>query len=178
MRAYEIVAGSSSLDGLRRCERPDPVPLPTQVLVRIQAASLNYRDLLIARGHYMGGTVPADTIPLSDGTGEVVAVGAAVTRFRVGDRVASTFFRAWIDGKPPRGPLVALGAPPADGMLAELVVLDEQNAVAVPAHLSSAGAAIETSATGGASAGGWKASLGSSASGIERLFQRRRAWKL
>jgi NADPH:quinone reductase-like Zn-dependent oxidoreductase len=141
MRAYEIVAGSSSLDGLRRCERPDPVPLPTQILVRIQAASLNYRDLLIARGHYMGGTVSADTIPLSDGAGEVVAVGAAVSRFRVGDRVASTFFRAWIDGKPPRGPLIALGAPPADGMLAELVVFDEQNAVTIPAHLSSASAA-------------------------------------
>ena len=55
MRAYEIAAGSSSLDGLRRCERPDPKPLPTQILVRMQAASLNYRDLLIARGHYMGG---------------------------------------------------------------------------------------------------------------------------
>jgi NADPH:quinone reductase-like Zn-dependent oxidoreductase len=89
----------------------------------------------------MGGTVAADTIPLSDGAGEVIAVGAAVSRFRIGERVAGTFFRGWIDGKPPRGPLVALGAPPADGMLAELAVLDEQNAVAVPAHLSPAGAA-------------------------------------
>jgi NADPH:quinone reductase-like Zn-dependent oxidoreductase len=141
MRAYEIVAGSSSLDGLRRCERPDPVPRPTQILVRIQAASLNYRDLLIARGHYMGGTVVANTIPLSDGAGDVVAVGSAVTRFRVGERVAGTFFRGWLDGKPPRGPLVALGAPPADGVLAELAVFDEQDAVAVPAHLSAAGAA-------------------------------------
>jgi NADPH:quinone reductase-like Zn-dependent oxidoreductase len=141
MRAYEIVAGSSTLDGLRRCERPDPKPQSTQILVRIQAASLNYRDLLIARGHYMGGTVAANTVPLSDGAGEVVAVGSAVTRFRVGERVASTFFRAWIDGKPPRGPLVALGAPPVDGVLAELAVFDEQDAVAVPAHLSSTSAA-------------------------------------
>jgi NADPH:quinone reductase-like Zn-dependent oxidoreductase len=141
MRAYEIVAGSSTLDGLRRCERPNPEPLPTQILVRIQAASLNYRDLLIARGHYMGGAVSANTIPLSDGAGEVLAVGSNVTRFRVGDRVAGTFFRGWIDGKPPRGPLIALGAPPADGVLSELAVFDEQNAVSVPAHLSPAKAA-------------------------------------
>jgi NADPH:quinone reductase-like Zn-dependent oxidoreductase len=141
MRAYEILAGSSSLDGLRPCERPDPKPQPAEILVRIEAASLNYRDLLIARGHYMGGAVAANTIPLSDGAGEVVAVGAAVTRFRVGERVAGTFFRGWIDGKPPRGPLVALGAPPADGVLAEFAVFDEQDAVAIPAHLSPASAA-------------------------------------
>jgi NADPH:quinone reductase-like Zn-dependent oxidoreductase len=141
MRAYEIIAGSSSLDGLRRCERPEPKPQPTQILVRIQAAALNYRDLLIARGHYMGGTLAANIIPLSDGAGEVVAVGSAVTRFRIGERVASTFFRGWLDGRPPRAPLVALGAPPADGVLAELVVFDERDAVAVPAHLSWAGAA-------------------------------------
>jgi NADPH:quinone reductase-like Zn-dependent oxidoreductase len=141
MRAYEIVAGSSTLDGLRRCERPDPKPQPGQILVRIHAASLNYRDLLIARGHYMGGAVSANTIPLSDGAGEVVAVGAAVTRFRVGERVAGTFFRGWSDGRPPRGPLIALGAPPADGVLADFAAFDEQDAVAVPAHLSWAGAA-------------------------------------
>jgi NADPH:quinone reductase-like Zn-dependent oxidoreductase len=141
MRAYEIVAGSSSLDGLRRCERPDPKPLPTQILVRMQAASLNYRDLLIPRGHYMGGAVAVNTIPMSDGAGEVIAVGSAVTRFRIGECVAGTFFRFWNDGKPPRGPLAALGAPPTDGVLAELVVFDEQNAVALPAHLSAADAA-------------------------------------
>jgi len=141
MRAYEIIAGSSTLDGLRRCERPTPEPLPTQILVRIQAASLNYRDLLIARGHYMGGAVSANTTPLSDGAGEVIAVGSNVTRFRVGERVAGTFFRGWIDGKPPRGPLIALGAPPADGVLSEFAVFDEQNAVKVPAHLSPAKAA-------------------------------------
>jgi NADPH:quinone reductase-like Zn-dependent oxidoreductase len=136
MRAYEIAAGSSTLEGLRRCERPDPSPLPHQILVRVKAASLNYRDLLIARGHYMGGTVAASTIPLSDGAGEIIAIGASVTRFRVGQRVASTFFRGWIDGAPPRRPLVALGAPPADGVLADLTVFDEHDAVVVPEHLS------------------------------------------
>ena len=141
MRAFEIVAGSSSLEGLRRCERPTPEPMPTQILVRMQAASLNYRDLLVARGHYMGGPLAANTVPLSDGVGEVVAVGGAVTRFRKGDRVSGTFFRGWNDGAPPRRNLVSLGAPPADGMLAEAVIFDEEDAVAVPASLSAVAAA-------------------------------------
>ena len=86
MRAYEIVAGSSSLEGVRACERPDPRPQRTQILVRMRAASLNFRDLLVPRGHYMGGTVGVNTIPLSDGAGEVIAVGSEVTRFTVGER--------------------------------------------------------------------------------------------
>jgi NADPH:quinone reductase-like Zn-dependent oxidoreductase len=141
MRAYEIIAGSKSLDGLRRCERPDPEAQPTQLLVRIRATSLNFRDLMIARGHYGGGPVTANTIPLSDGVGEIIAVGSAVTRFRIGERVAGTFFRRWIDGAPPRGPLTALGAPPADGVLAEYAVFDENDAVAAPEHLSAEAAA-------------------------------------
>jgi len=135
MRAYELTAGSSSVDGLRRCERPDPKPGPTQILVRIQAVSINYRDLMIARGHYMGGPSRSNVIPLSDGAGEVIAAGSDVNRFRVGERVAGTFFRNWIDGAPPQAPLVALGAPPVDGVLAEYALFDAQDAVAVPAHL-------------------------------------------
>jgi len=141
MRAFEIAAGSTTLDGLRRCTRPDPAPSERQILVKVQAASLNFRDLMVARGLYFGGPIAANTIPLSDGAGEVVGVGAGVTRFRTGDRVAGTFFRGWIDGRPPAGPLPSLGAPPADGMLAEYAVLDEQNAVSVPVHLSAEAAA-------------------------------------
>jgi NADPH:quinone reductase-like Zn-dependent oxidoreductase len=135
MRAYEIAAGSTSFDGLRSCERPDPTPLATQILVRMRAASLNYRDLAIAKGRYLGGPLSAATIALSDGAGEVIAVGAAVTRFKVGQRVAGTFFRGWNDGAVPSRP-VALGAPPADGVLAELAVFDQDDAVLLPEHLS------------------------------------------
>jgi NADPH:quinone reductase-like Zn-dependent oxidoreductase len=142
MRVFEIVAGSTTLDGLKRSERADPKAQGRQILVRIQAASLNFRDLMIARGHYMGGPVSANTVPLSDGSGEVVAIGAGVTRFRVGDRVCGTFFRGWIDGRPPSGgPLTALGAAGTDGVLADFAVFDEQDAVAVPAHLSAEQAA-------------------------------------
>jgi NADPH:quinone reductase-like Zn-dependent oxidoreductase len=142
MRAYEIVAGSTSLEGLRPCTRPEPSAGSRQILVKMQAVSLNYRDVAIALGMYMGRAISATTIALSDGTGVVMAIGAGVTRFKVGDRVAGTFFRGWIDGPPPPGPLPALGAPPADGVLAEQVVFDEHDSVAVPAHLT-----VEAAAT-------------------------------
>jgi NADPH:quinone reductase-like Zn-dependent oxidoreductase len=141
MRAYEITAGSTSLDGLKRCARPDPLASSRQILVKLQAVSLNYRDLAIARGQYFGGAVGTSTIPLSDGTGEVTAVGSGVTRFKIGDRVCGTFFRGWTDGRVPDGPRVALGAPPADGVLAEYATFDEQDAVKVPGHLSPEAAA-------------------------------------
>ena len=141
MRAFEIAKGSTTLDGLRASTRPEPTPRAGQILVRMRAVSINYRDLMIARGMYMGGPAAADTIALSDGAGEVLAVGPGVTRFRVGDHAAGTFFRGWQDGPQP-GPLpVALGAAPVDGVLAEQVVFDEQDAVVLPAHLSMEAAA-------------------------------------
>lgn len=136
MRAYEIVAGSVGLEGLRRCDRPEPQAAAGQILVRLRAASLNFRDLLIARGKYGGGSIKQDVVPLSDGAGEVVAIGGGVTRFRIGDRVAGTFFRDWIAGPALPGARAALGAPPADGVLAEYALFGEHDAVMIPPQLS------------------------------------------
>ena len=134
MQVYEIQQGSQSLDGLRRVERPEPKPAAGQILVRMRAASLNYRDQLIVAGGYFGGPLTRNTIPLSDGAGEVVDLGPGVTRFKVGDRVAGTFFQRWVDGRPP-GQLVALGSP-ADGVLAQYAVFDQNDAVTIPNSLS------------------------------------------
>src|SRR5688572_21880921 len=119
------------------------VPRPTlasgQVLVRVRAASLNQRDLLVMRGQYgAGGAGDMNGhIPLSDGAGEVLAVGAGARRFKVGDRVAGTFFMRWIDG--PRTADVAAsarGGGNVDGMLSEVIAADENSLVRIPDHLT------------------------------------------
>jgi len=127
MRAWIVPAGCHSLDEVRIVERPAPEPGAGQVLVRVRATSLNYRDQAVVAGQYFGGAVSRDTVPLSDGAGEVQAVGSGVTRFKAGDRVLGTFFQP--------APPAALGSP-LDGMLAELVVLHEDGFVAVPEHLT------------------------------------------
>lgn len=144
MKAYVIDKGATSLEGLRQRQLPDPRPGAGQILVRMRAASLNYRDQAIIAGAYFGGAVARDTVPLSDGAGEVVETGPGVTRFKVGDRATLTFFRGWADGPPP-GPLVALGNP-ADGVLSELVVADQADAVVLPPSLSFEEAATLTCA--------------------------------
>lgn len=135
MKAFVIKAGSTSFDGLVQCELPQPAAGPGEILVGMRAASLNFRDLLVPLGRYFGGPVPRDLIPLSDGAGEVVAVGTGVTRFKVGDRVCGTFFRNYVDGPPAPVDRPALGSP-ADGVLAEYVVFNERDAVRIPANLS------------------------------------------
>src|SRR6516225_3672544 len=133
MRVYEIQPGSSGMKGLRPAEQPDPQAGPQQVLIRIRAASLNYRDHMALMGTYFT-PVERPTIPLSDGAGEVVSAGAGVTRFKPGDRVAGTFLQVWTDGpRPPRAQ--ALGVP-LDGTLAEYIALHEDGVVAIPSNLS------------------------------------------
>jgi NADPH:quinone reductase-like Zn-dependent oxidoreductase len=120
---------------LRRAERPDPKPGHGQVVVRVRATSLNFRDLAVVQGVYPGPQSGAGLIPLSDGAGEVIAIGEGVTRFKVGDRVASTFFQGYIDGPPAPG-FPALGATNVDGMLAEKVCLHEDGLVRLPDWMS------------------------------------------
>jgi NADPH:quinone reductase-like Zn-dependent oxidoreductase len=135
MKAYIIKAGSTSFDGLVQIETAKPSAGPNEILVQMQAVSLNFRDLLVPLGRYFGGPVPRDLIPLSDGAGEVVAIGSGVTRFKVGDRVCGTFFRNYIDGPPAAVDRPALGSP-ADGVLAEYVVFNQEDAVRIPSNLS------------------------------------------
>lgn len=142
MRAWIVPEGcTTGPDGLRLIERPSPEPGRGEVLVRTRAWSLNARDLAVASGRYFGGPVARDTVPLSDGAGEVVAVGEGVTRVRPGDRVAGTFFQGWEGGRFRAGVgATALGGT-LDGVLAEEVVLREGGLVRAPDHLSFAEAA-------------------------------------
>jgi len=135
MKKYLLREGSTDMESLELIECDVPSPGEGQLLIRIHAASLNYRDHAIVTGNYFGGVLQRDTVPLSDGAGEVVEVGPNVTRFAKGDRVIGTFFQGWVDGMPDLASTAALGSP-ADGVLAEYVLLDEQGVVACPAHLS------------------------------------------
>jgi NADPH:quinone reductase-like Zn-dependent oxidoreductase len=133
MKAFEI-RGSFGLDALTLHERPDPVPRAGQALVRLRAASLNFRDLLTVEGRY-NPRQPLPLIPLSDGVGEVIAVGEGVTRVAVGDRVAASFFQKWTCGEPTKAKLLSALGGPLDGTLADHIILHEDGLVHVPAHL-------------------------------------------
>ena len=134
MRAYQF-SKRTSFEDMSIVELPKPKPGRRQVLVKVAACSLNFRDLAIAVGTYRMPVLDK-LIPLSDGAGEVLEVGADVTRVKVGDRVAGCFFQGWIAG-PISAERVrrALGGS-AQGMLTEYVVLDDDGVVRLPDHLS------------------------------------------
>ncbi len=136
MKACEL-RDSFGLDNLQLVELPEPELGPGQVRLAMKAASLNYRDLLMVKGHY-NPRQPLPLVPLSDGVGIVEAVGEAVTRVKVGDRVAGTFFQGWQSRPiPPQKAILkqTLGGP-LPGMLAEKRVLGEEGVVLVPNYLS------------------------------------------
>jgi NADPH:quinone reductase-like Zn-dependent oxidoreductase len=133
MKVYQLKDGFG-INALKVAEIAEPVINDYQVLIRVRAVSLNYRDLLIVKGLYPGKSLPL--IPMSDGAGEVVAVGERVTRFKTGDRVAGIFMQSWIIGAMTAADKgTALGGE-IDGMFAEFVALDESGAVKIPDNLS------------------------------------------
>lgn len=134
MRVFEI-KDKFGLDSLTLVERPEPTAKPYHAVIKLRAASLNYRDLLTVEGKY-NPRLPLPLVPLSDGVGEVVAVGEDVTRVKTGDRVAANFSQKWLGGEPERAKLGASLGGPLDGMLSEYRALHEEGLVHVPTHLS------------------------------------------
>ena len=133
MKLFEI-RDAFGLDNLKLSERPTPEPAPDEVMIRVRAVSLNYRDLLVVQGKY-NPRMKLPRVPLSDGAGEIVSVGADVTTWKPGDRVVVPFFPAWLDGE--------LSAPAAasalggdiDGMLREFVTIPASALLSIPDHL-------------------------------------------
>jgi NADPH:quinone reductase-like Zn-dependent oxidoreductase len=135
MKVFEI-RGDWDFDHLLLGSRPDPRPGPGQVLLRMKAASLNYRDLVVPLRGYGAFTGNLPLIPLSDGVGEVIEVGQGVTRVKVGDRVCPCFHQSWIGGPPDLERLTRTLGGPIDGTMAELMCLPADGVVRVPAHLT------------------------------------------
>ena len=134
MRRYEL-RNTNGIESLKQADVPTPKPGPGQVLVRVRAVSLNYRDLLVVSGMYPG-TLPLPLVPASDGAGEVVEVGPGVHRWNVGDRVAGTFFEAWGSGRLTEREMATARGGSTQGMLAEYVSSSAEAFVRIPDHLS------------------------------------------
>lgn len=134
MRAVE--ASGFGIDTLRLVERPVPRPGPGEILLRVKAATLNYRDLAIVNGSYRPDAA-RPFVPASDASGEVVELGPGVTRFSVGDRVVPTYIQGWIDGlpTPEQRAELTLGVP-LTGVLQDYVTIPAEDAVTAPGHLS------------------------------------------
>jgi NADPH:quinone reductase-like Zn-dependent oxidoreductase len=134
MKAYEL-RDSFGIDSLVLVDRPDPQPGAGQIVVRMKAFSLNFRDLLMVKGLY-NPKLRLPIIPLSDGAGTVEAVGSGVTRVKVGDRVAGIFMQAWLDGDVTEAAARSALGGAIDGVLAEYVLFNQEGVVHVPENLN------------------------------------------
>lgn len=133
-RRYELERADK---GYRLALRSVEIPAPksNEVVVRIRAVSLNHRDLYVLQGVYGGDA--SGRVPVSDGAGEVVALGPGAKRLKVGDRVATTFFESWNNGPPtPAAIARSRGGADAAGVLSETIVTHEDGLVRIPDHLS------------------------------------------
>ena len=139
MRRWLLKAGTVGLDGLVLEDAPMPQPKAGEVRIRIHAVSLNYRDQIVLNGEF-GTRIDQDIVPISDGAGEIDAIGEGVTIWAVGDRVTGLYF-AWLRGTPSSEYRFGLGSMNEDGMLAEYVVLPVDRVVRMPESLDYAEAA-------------------------------------
>jgi NADPH:quinone reductase-like Zn-dependent oxidoreductase len=135
MRLYQLQQPGSPA-GLKLVEAPSLKPGPGQVVVRMRACALNHRDLNIVGGNYTRHNVKGNVIPLSDGAGEIAALGSGVTRWQMGDRVAPIFTQRWLGGECLLEYMSTSLGGQIDGVLAEEIVLSEEGLVRIPAHLS------------------------------------------
>ena len=134
MKVYELA--QFGIENLHIVECDIPRPAADEVLVKFHAASLNYRDVMVVKGAY-NPRMKVPAIPLSDGAGEIVEIGEAVTKWKVGDRVCSTVIQGWIDGGPnAETAKTAIGAGNYDGVLREYGTFDEESVVSIPDHLT------------------------------------------
>ncbi len=133
MRAYEI--RKFGIDELKLTERPEPTPGFGQVVIRVHAVSLNFRDLMVVKGQY-NPKLKMPMVPCSDAAGEVIAVGEGVTRVKTGDRVCGIFMQGWLAGEVSEAASRTAMGGAIDGVLAESVVLSQEGVVLIPEHLS------------------------------------------
>ena len=152
MRVFQI-EGDWGMDHLKLSTRPEPKAGPGQVVVKIGASSLNYRDLVVPNKGYGSHTGTLPLIPISDGAGVITEVGPGVRRVAVGDRVCPTFFQNWISGEPDLERMTRSLGGPVDGTMADYMCLSEEGVVKVPAHLSD----IEAATLPCAGLSGWSA---------------------
>ncbi len=135
MRVFQV-QDDWTMDHLRLAERPEPSPGPGQVVLRMKAASLNFRDLLVPKRGYGALTGMLPLIPVSDGVGEVIALGDGVTRVMLGDRVCPIMIQGWIAGEPTAERVRRTLGGPLDGVMTELMLVDAEGVAKAPAHLS------------------------------------------
>jgi NADPH:quinone reductase-like Zn-dependent oxidoreductase len=139
MKCFEL-QGPDGFDALRLVDRLVPQAGTGEVLVRLKAATLNYRDLLTVKGGY-GSRQKFPLVPVSDGAGVVEQVGSGVKQFAAGDRVIGSFFKSWLSGEPSEAKMQAALGGAVDGVLAEYRVFPAHALVKTPPHLSDVEAA-------------------------------------
>jgi NADPH:quinone reductase-like Zn-dependent oxidoreductase len=140
MRVFQI-EGDWGFDNLKLSDRPQPEPGPGEVLVAMRMASLNARDLIVPDRGYGRATGTLPLIPVSDGVGEVVAIGDGVTRVAVADRVTPTYFQRWVSRAPSPDRFASALGGPLDGVMADHVCLSQEGVVRIPDYLTDAEAA-------------------------------------